>query len=72
MPPVALALPPVTVLPPWSVDDSFDCEPLEESFFEPPFDELSFDCWVSAVLSTLALPPVALALPPLPPVALPL
>src|SRR5581483_9018410 len=64
-PPVALALPPVALLSPWLISDSFSCsEP------EPPLAEFCCQTW--ALLEALALPPVALALPPLPPVALPL
>jgi len=65
LPPVALASPPLTSFEPWSVVDSLLWEP------EPPFS-LSFDWPVAAALSTLALPPFAFALPPLPPVASPL
>ena len=70
-PPLAVALPPVALLEPWSIEALLSwMTPVSPP---PPlltFAPLTAD-WF-AVLVAVAGPPVAVALPPAPPVALPL
>ena len=77
-PPVASALPPVTELPPWSTlevllwPEDFSSLPLQRSQRPWSFELLLLRWSTTALLRTLASPPSALALPPLPPLASPL
>ena len=67
LPPFAVAFPPVESLLPCSTTDSFSC-----SDPEPEWAAGRVACSTVALLEALALPPLALASPPLPPYAFPL